>query len=187
MDTGLYFCASCLSFACILQCLKCTFGIWGHGYPKHWSLTFCGLSGHLKQVGCDDVPIHRLFLWQDETRWWFHSVDREVMTLSARDIASPFLWLLVEENNANSHLRHWRSCRSAWTYPARILVLVFPLNSQSTKPTFVSHFSSDHSWLSPSFSFCWKHRPAMAPNMSMGISCHWAYLAGEKVLCVRCW
>lgn len=31
VDTGLYFCASCLSFTCILQCLKCICRVWGPG------------------------------------------------------------------------------------------------------------------------------------------------------------
>lgn len=31
VDTGLYFCASCISFTRILQCLKCIFRVWGSG------------------------------------------------------------------------------------------------------------------------------------------------------------
>lgn len=31
VDTGLYFCASCVSFTHFLQCLKCIFRVWGPG------------------------------------------------------------------------------------------------------------------------------------------------------------
>lgn len=76
---------------------------------------------------------------------------------------------------------------SAWTSTARMLVLILALNAQSTQTTFVSLFSSDRSRFNPSFSFCWKHRPAMVPEASVGKDCQWAHLAGEKDLCLRWW